>query len=241
MTPQIDLTGKRFGKLTIIAASYKNKRASWLCRCDCGKEKIILEASLKRDITKSCGCTTGRFVDETGKRYGRLVVIGYNNKKDRPHGASWICKCDCGNETIVRGGTLRSEKSNSCGCLRLERAFESNSFSIGEASRNKAIANMKRNAKRRNIQWNLTDDETVCLIQNKCHYCGSLPSNTSCVSVNTGNYVYSGIDRVDNSKGYTIENVVPCCIICNNAKHTLSLKDFLDWIKQVYQHSIISD
>jgi hypothetical protein len=55
-----------------------------------------------------------------------------------------------------------------------------------------------------------------------------------------GNYTYNGLDRVNNSKGYTRTNVVPCCIICNNAKRTLSLSEFLEWIGQVYEHSILN-
>lgn len=38
--------------------------------------------------------------------------------------------------------------------------------------------------------------------------------------------------------GYQMENVVPCCITCNNAKRTLSLPEFMAWVERVYRHSI---
>lgn len=56
---KIDLTGQRFGKLTVIQeAGHRNGRSiAWLCHCDCGNDKIIDGHSLRIGLTKSCGCT----------------------------------------------------------------------------------------------------------------------------------------------------------------------------------------
>lgn len=56
------------------------------------------------------------FKDLTGQKFGRLTVIkrADNNKNGSTR---WLCKCDCGNEKIVEGGHLRSNKIKSCGCL----------------------------------------------------------------------------------------------------------------------------
>lgn len=52
-----DLTGQKFGKLTVIAfEETRHGQLYYKCKCDCGKEKIINAYSLKRGITKSCGC-----------------------------------------------------------------------------------------------------------------------------------------------------------------------------------------
>jgi hypothetical protein len=53
------LTGKRFGKLTVDEHIYKNKHGQIMrsCKCDCGKEKTILENDLINGYTKSCGCS----------------------------------------------------------------------------------------------------------------------------------------------------------------------------------------
>lgn len=64
--------------------------------------------------------------DERGKRYGRLEVVDRFDITKRPDymvsttGAYWLCRCDCGRETIAYGGNLRSGKTKSCGCLRVE-------------------------------------------------------------------------------------------------------------------------
>ena len=53
-----DVTGNRYGRLTVIAHDSKNERGEhlWLCRCDCGTEKAYLGTSFKYGKTKSCGC-----------------------------------------------------------------------------------------------------------------------------------------------------------------------------------------
>ena len=60
MADLIDLTGKRFGRLTVIEKMpprYKNKTAAfWRCKCDCGRETIVIGRSLRVGLTKSCGC-----------------------------------------------------------------------------------------------------------------------------------------------------------------------------------------
>lgn len=54
----IDLTGQRFGRLVALRRSENtpNNRVTWLCRCDCGTEKIVAAYRLRDDTTKSCGC-----------------------------------------------------------------------------------------------------------------------------------------------------------------------------------------
>jgi hypothetical protein len=54
----IDLTGQKFGRLIVIKKVDSNMwhHPRWLCRCDCGKEKIMQGANLRNGKTKSCGC-----------------------------------------------------------------------------------------------------------------------------------------------------------------------------------------
>lgn len=56
----------------------------------------------------------GKFIDLTGKRFGRLTVIKYLCQ------SKWLCKCDCGNEKIVKSGNLKNGHVKSCGCLNKE-------------------------------------------------------------------------------------------------------------------------
>jgi hypothetical protein len=57
-----------------------------------------------------------RFLDITGHRYGKLVVIcRANDSMDRK--VQWECACDCGSTKIIRGNSLRYGRTKSCGCL----------------------------------------------------------------------------------------------------------------------------
>jgi hypothetical protein len=106
---RIDLTGKRFGRWTVIAYAGGGK---WSSVCDCGARVVVNGSSLRRSLTKSCGCL--RRIDLTGKRFGRWVVVAYaGNKK-------WSCVCNCGALVDVHGSRLRRGESKSCGCRQRE-------------------------------------------------------------------------------------------------------------------------
>lgn len=45
--------------------------------------------------------------------------------------------------------------------------------------------------------------------------------------------MYNGIDRIDNQKGYSLDNVVACCRICNNAKSDMTVHEFHSWIMRI--------
>ena len=67
----------------------------------------------------------GKFVDLTGKRFGRLIVLKRNGlAKDKC--ILWECQCDCGNITLVRGNNLKNGTTKSCGCLARELAIKNN-------------------------------------------------------------------------------------------------------------------
>ena len=69
--------------------------------------------------------------DEIGNRYGRLLVIS-GAGVDKSRRAIWVCVCDCGKETVVRGGDLRSGGTLSCGCLQREKTIKANKGRTGE-------------------------------------------------------------------------------------------------------------
>ena len=47
----------------------------------------------------------------------------------------------------------------------------------------------------------------------------------------------NGLDRIDSSKGYSSENTVPCCKYCNTAKNTMSVNEFMEWVKRIYSYN----
>lgn len=70
---RIDITGARFAHLLIIsfAGLARKKKALWLCRCDCGREKVILGESLRAGSTRSCGCKKAEWIAAKKRRHGQ--------------------------------------------------------------------------------------------------------------------------------------------------------------------------
>lgn len=129
-----DLTGRVFGRLTVVARAPRpdgrTPKVYWLCRCVCGTERVVVGASLINGHTVSCGCYSRELrVQRTplailqpgvvGRRFGRLLVLDGAGKATGGK-QGWTCQCDCGNTIVVLPGNLKSGDTRSCGCLSRE-------------------------------------------------------------------------------------------------------------------------
>lgn len=180
----------------------------------------------------------GYLIDEMGNRYGRLIVVRRARNSSAGQ-ARWVCQCDCGNEIVVFGQNLRRDYTKSCGCWRREFTAATNharALPKGEASLNAIIRSAQRGAKKRGLVWGLTKEQVRIITQQRCWYCGKEPAQTARYPRNNGNYVYNGLDRKNNAKGYLIDNVVPCCWTCNNAKRAMRIEEFHAWVCRIYMH-----
>ena len=286
MPKLIDLTGQKFGRLTVLYRDKEkeqekhNSTTFWRCKCDCGNEISVASGSLKGGRTNSCGCLSeqvrhNKKNDLTGRKFGRLTVL-YENKDDirreKYRFSVWHCRCDCGNECDVYGTILTQGKTKSCGCLQKDvvshmftkdirrydedgsltekfcpmckewRSIDNyykNNYSIdGYNSTCKICCKYRlkerykfyeNNAKRRNLNFDLTLEQFDAITQKPCVYCGSY----------NGIYKdkpFSGIDRIDSNKGYIEENIVPCCDICNKMKGTLTTEQWLQHMQSILQY-----
>jgi len=123
----------------------------------------------------------------------------------------WYCVCDCGNKKTVSSGNLRlSERLNrksSCGCLWGYK---------NPANRNRRVVS--------------NDEAAIHSIwlehRRRAHRKVG----------DTGEFRYNGLDRSNPQKGYTLDNVIPCCWQCNKTKGKLSHDDFIRYICRVTQH-----
>lgn len=123
-----DLTGQKFGRLTVIekAENDKYNNVRYLCKCECdGKEIIVNGSSLRSGNTKSCGCI--KIKNLIGKKFGRWTVIEMGEDYISPSGhkeTRWWCQCDCGSENslkLVLGSHLKDGTSQSCGCWKKDK------------------------------------------------------------------------------------------------------------------------
>lgn len=129
----MDLTGKKFGKLTVIRKDDKEYKYNskgkirtawgWICECECGNQISVIQNNLTQGHVKCCpNCSTAdnKFKDITGMTFGHLTVIKRAPDKivSGEKVVHWYCKCDCGNPNlaVVSGHSLRSGHTISCGC-----------------------------------------------------------------------------------------------------------------------------
>lgn len=172
-------------------------------------------------------------VNIKGQKFGKLTALETTGKKDKWNRIVWKCVCDCKDKKIkyASASDLRRGVVKSCGCL--VRYNEK-----GYANFKRLLTDYKLGAKKRNLKWELTEDQTKTLFQGNCYYCGVPPQQICNFKGSNGKYTYNGIDRINNLKGYTLKNVVSCCRMCNRGKWNKTEQEFIEWINRVYNFYI---
>lgn len=176
----------------------------------------------------------GALIDLTGEKYGRLVVI--KRAPNRYRRVHWLCRCDCGNEVTVASMNLRAGSTRSCGCLHAETARKNGQTVMlpeGEAAFRALFKQYRLNAKNRGINFELSRGQFRTLTRQNCHYCGSEPLAVLTGATYNGAYTYNGVDRIDNTLGYVLDNCVPCCKFCNLAKAGATYDEFIAYLDRV--------
>ena len=172
----------------------------------------------------------GKIKDLTGEKFNKLTVISFN-KRQKNH-TYWNCLCECGNTTVVGSRHLHNGHTKSCGCVRKNE--------MGVAAFKSMMRSYKVSAKKRNIEFLLSESEFEEIINMDCFYCGKNPTfyfSEKMMRRNffNGNIEANGIDRIDNEIGYIKSNCVACCKECNFAKADRDVDDFVSWIDRVYR------
>ncbi len=147
------------------------------------------------------------------KQFANQMCATHNAKMKR---TGTLEKINHGPEWAVRNGEARKTD-----LAKLDSTLDPNKRGYLAVN---TISDIRYKAKCRGISWTLTQIEAYNLIISSCHYCGHTPGwPTSRV----------GIDRVDNTKGYSMDNCLSCCTQCNTAKGANSLEEFISWIKKI--------
>src|SRR4030067_2064423 len=181
-----------------------------------------------------------RIHDLTGKIFTNLTVLELAEDRTHCGGCVWTCKCTCGNIVKATSTGLKSGNNKSCGCLQKISWIKNRPKPLprGEGAFNSIYYKYKRRAKSKGINFELNKQQFRTLTSQPCKYCGETDSNLNNSKGNNGGFRYNGIDRVDNAKGYTEENSVPCCKLCNRMKNNMSLDEFIAHIKKLWECSV---
>ena len=198
-----------YKKMKEIIDSGKNICKNWIRGC-------FAEIELDK---KSCIECRKKEQDNENKsnEAKKIKAIEYNILNDKLN-MCYICNLICENDKI---------QNNKCPkCYDTYKKCETN-----RGPRDVLLQKLsysKKSAKNRNIEWKLTDDEALLMIQSKCNYCDKLVS-------------FNGIDRIDNNKDYTTDNCVACCKYCNIMKSTYSENKFLKIVKYILSKNLKID
>lgn len=213
-----DLTGQTFGKWEVLYRTENNKRnkTMWVCRCSCENQTIkpVVQASLKDRKSTSCGCERLAIIDKINDEKIHIRDKDGNIEKKR------CFKC---HEFLPLTSFYHSnyQKDGYSGeCKRCQNESKEGRYNI-----------YKKNAKKRNIDFNLTKEEFYDITSRPCYYCNDYSNK------DINNNFYSGVDRIDSSVGYEINNVVPCCDICNKMKLDYSKEFFINHIHKIADYT----
>lgn len=147
-----------------------------------------------------------KVIDLLGKTFGKLTVLSRSGTKAGQ--AMWLCRCACGIEKEIAGGSLRNSRQKSCGCARYIRPYESlYNYCMLHANREHP-----------EFDHTLSYEEFLNFVnETSCHYCGGELEFVA-RNINGKRAIRYNLDRKDNGLGYCAANLVVCCKRCNYAK-----------------------
>ena len=183
-------------------------------------------------------------VNWTGVKHGKLTYIRPTDKRSRPNatkgskgGIIWEAMCDCGNTTYTLPTKCGSGRNRNCGCVKTE----------GKIQRKFHPRISTAHELWKGFYSDGCDFESFLLLsQENCTYCGRAPFKTknrgrrrkkgvSAYQLQNGDFTYNGLDRIDNAKDHSPDNVVPCCWDCNNMRGASTVDEFRIHIRRVYE------
>ena len=175
-----------------------------------------------------------------GMTFNHLTLMEPTDRRSR-HQILWKVSCVCGNIIFRPSGMVRRGFVKSCGCqtkaMRVTSGRKSRRLDPRISSARSIWGRVYRDG---------CDFETFLILSQKpCTYCGRHPhrvfnrydTDKRHPKREGADFVYNGLDRIDNAKDHSPENVVPCCTVCNMMKGTLSVDEFLTHIRLVSLHN----
>lgn len=177
-----------------------------------------------------------KLINLINKKFGKLTVISHSHITKTKHNSSvhyWLCECECGNKKSIRGDCLTRNRTKSCGCINKQVARNNPTWKGYEDISSSFFKQIRWSGINRNIKFDLTIEDlwNLFLKQNKkCALTGldlTFPKFALDTSYNIS------LDRIDSSKGYTLDNIQWVDKRINFMKITLKNDEFIKLCKLV--------
>lgn len=195
-----------------------------------GYEKKYSEEEARKigNANLSRSGSTGLEKNREGETYFKLKIIK-KLERIRRSTFEYECLCECGQTVIAQYSRGKFSKKCCKDCLPV-RVSEKKGMLQEVVDLYSTIRNRyRRDGAARGYTFELTNEQFDKLIVGDCHYCGR--NKVSRQLYNSREVFYTGIDRVDNEKGYHIDNCVSCCKYCNSSKKAITK----DMVEKIYK------
>lgn len=175
-----------------------------------------------------------------GQTVNEWTVLDNIGQRDKHGQVKILVRCSCGTEKYVTEYTVWTGKSKSCRSCGRSRAstVDYRKRDIDgdlRSSWQHYLDGYIRSTNKRGFEFSLTPEQFKMLCRGDCFYCGENPTNNRNFGGNRTLSGVNGIDRVNPLVGYTEENSVACCKVCNWMKSNLSAEEFIAHIEQIYR------
>ena len=166
------------------------------------------------------------------KRFGKLVVLERASNRNTRQ-SWWLCECDCGKKKEIRGIKLVNEITRSCGCLKRTQ-IPYNYLGCNDLS-GKHWNSIKRHAKERNLEVNLTIEEAWNKFEKQNKKCAL--SGVDITLTRNNKQQTASLDRIDSKKDYSTDNIQWVHKDINMMKRDLNNNDFITYCKKIAEYS----
>lgn len=189
-----------------------------------------------------------------GTIIGKVKIIEFDKAIESKNRFIYYYKyqCICGNiESAPKYSLCQSKKSRNTYCCSTCRKNKLSTWAKTskikyldpiEGKCSSLFSNYKSKSKTKNWEFLLTFEEFKNLVTSNCHYCNLEPNkcrkDNAKSRLGISRIYFNGVDRIDSTKGYIKDNVLPCCEDCNKAKRNLTYKQFLDLVNRIYNFKI---
>lgn len=175
-----------------------------------------------------------RIKDITGKTFGKLTVLNLHHRNERGK-VFYMCQCACGRQAIVCRCNLLRGITKSCGCFKDEELKRLHFQGIGELH-GKFFNHIAYHAKRRNLPFEITCQQAWDKFIQQGRQCALTGEPIHFKQYTSKGEQTASLDRIDSSKGYTVNNIQWIHKTVNKMKMSLPESVFFDWIVKIFFH-----
>jgi hypothetical protein len=175
----------------------------------------------------------GATKDLVGLNIGKLTVIEKTDKR-KSGSVIWLCKCDCGNYKELRTYHITHQIVKSCGCL--SKGENNPSWKGYKEIPGKQLRRIRVDAKNRGIEFDVTNEEIWDLFLKQDRKCALTGQPIKMVRLGKDKCGNASLDRIDSSKGYTIDNVQWVDKKINMLKNNYSVDKFIAMCKAIVEY-----